>query len=139
MKAARWPQCRSRRGRDGLAQFVVQPGEGIGRAVVGAQAEHEAPRMLDDASSAVDELLHHRLDAPYLGGVALQCLRAQQPALADQAQVHRHRGELAHEAVGVELARGQPGEIQIGLELGVELLVRAVVGIQLGTSVIPSD
>ena len=34
----------------GGEQLCVQPLEGLGRAIVGAEAEHEAPAMLDEAS-----------------------------------------------------------------------------------------
>lgn len=44
--------------------------------------------------------------------------------------VYRQRRKSAHQRVRIELARGQPREVQVGLELGVELLVRAVVCVQ---------
>lgn len=55
----------------------------------------------------------------------------QQAALAHQTQnVHcQQRSELAHQVVGVELARGQTLQVKVGLELRVELLVRAAIGI----------
>lgn len=112
-------------------ELGVQPHEHRGRAVMGPEPEHHLPAMLDQPACPVDQLLHHRLDAPSLGRVAHRCVRPEQSALAHQAQdVHRQRREPAHQRVGVELARGQPGEVQVGLELGVELLVRAVVGAQ---------
>ena len=66
-----------------------------------------------------------------LGAVPSRRVKSEQPAPAHQTQDdHGHGRELAHKVLGVEFARGQPGEIQIGLELGVELRMRAVDGIQ---------
>jgi len=57
---------------------------------------------------------------------------AMQRALTDQPQqIHSHRAQCAHQVVGVELARGQAHQIHVGLELRVELLVRAVSGVQI--------
>ncbi|CUJ22113.1 Uncharacterised protein [Achromobacter xylosoxidans] len=53
------------------------------------------------------------------------------PAWSIKAQdVHRQRRKFTHQIVGVELARWQPLQVQVGLELRVELLVRAVIGVQ---------
>ena len=53
------------------------------------------------------------------------------PAWSIKAQdVHRQRRKFTHQIVGVELARWQPLQVQVGLELRVELLARAVIGIQ---------
>lgn len=115
----------------GSEEFSVQPLEGLGRAIIGAQSEDDAPAMLDEAPGAVDEFLHHGLDAPALGRMAYRRIGPQQSGLSHQAKnVHGQRRELAHQVIGIELARGQPLQIEVGLELGVELLVRAVVGVQ---------
>jgi len=50
----------------GDEQLAVQAGEGLGRTIVGAQPEEQAPPVLDEAACAVDELLHHRLEPPAL-------------------------------------------------------------------------
>ena len=50
----------------------------------GAQAEDDAPAMLDEATGAVDEFLHHGLDAPALGRMAYRRIGPQQPSLAHQ-------------------------------------------------------
>ncbi len=53
---------------------------------------------------------------------------AGQPELADQAQaVVGERGQMHDRVVGIELARGQALEVQVGLDLGMELLVGPVV------------
>ena len=62
--------------------------------------------MLDESASPVDQLLHHRFDAPALGAVAYRRVAAQQATLSHQAQdVHRQRSKLADEVVGVELTQ----------------------------------
>jgi hypothetical protein len=73
-----------------------------------------------------------RADAPALGWVAHGRVLPMQRVLTDQPQqIHRHCREGAHQVVGVELARGQAHQIHVGFELRVELLVRAVVGVQI--------
>jgi hypothetical protein len=87
--------------------------------------------VLDKPAGAVDEFPHHGLDAPPPGLVSHWRVRPVQNGLAHQAQdSHGQRSEFAHEVVGVELARGQPLEAHVGLELRVELLEPAVVGVQ---------
>ena len=126
-----WPCPGARNSAAGRKQLAVQPRKHARRPIIGAQPQDQPAPGLDDAPSLVDQLLHHRLDAPTLGAVAYRRGRPQQGALAHQAQdVHGQRGQLAHQVVGVELARGQPGEVEVGLELGVKLLMRAVVGVQ---------
>ena len=99
-------------------------------AVVGAQTQHPA-RGLEH------HLLQHRLDAPALGAVTQRPVRLIERVLANQAQqVHRHCSERAHQVVGIKLARGQPLQIHVGLELRVltwgfaKLLMRGVRAIQ---------
>ena len=52
-----------RRSAAGGQEFAVQPLEGPGRAIVGAKPQHDAPAMFDRTPGALDEFLHHRLDA----------------------------------------------------------------------------
>ena len=52
------------------AKVCVHPDEHPGRAVVRAQAQDQLPAVFDQPPGAVDELLHHGLDAPALGAVA---------------------------------------------------------------------
>ena len=114
----------------GCEQLAVRSGEYLGYTVIGAQFQDQPSPVLVESAGPVDELLHHCLDPPALGWVEHRCVRPQQTALAHQAQdVHCQRSELANQIVGVELARGQALEIEVGLEFGIELLVRAVVGL----------
>jgi hypothetical protein len=99
-------------------ELCVHAREDRGGPVVGAQAQDDAPAVLDPSSRPVDQLLHHRLDASALDALAHRRIGSEQPSLTHQAQnVHRQRGELAHQVVGVELARGQADQVQVGLEL----------------------
>lgn len=99
--------------------------------IIGPQTQHPAPGMADHAPGLVDHLLHHRLDAPALGLVTYGSILAVQRVLAHEPQkVHGHGRQLAHQRVGVELARGQALQVHAALELRVELLVRAVPGVQ---------
>jgi hypothetical protein len=51
--------------------------------------------------------------------------------LVNQAQqVHGHRGELADQVVGVELARGQALKIYVAFELRVKPLMLGMVALQ---------
>src|ERR1700687_323626 len=42
----------------GCEQLAVQPPEGFGRPVVGAEPQHEASARLDQPAGSVDQLLH---------------------------------------------------------------------------------
>ena len=82
-------------------QLAMQPGECLGRSVIRAQPEDDASPRLDQPACQVDQLLHHRFDAPSLGRVAYRRVWPEQPALAHQAQdVHRQRRQLAHQRIG---------------------------------------
>ena len=84
----------------------VQPHEHRRGTVIGPQSEDQPASMLDQPPGAVDEFLHHRLQAPALGLVAHRCVGPEQAALAHQAQdVHRQRRQAAYQRVGVELSR----------------------------------
>lgn len=99
--------------------------------VVGPQAQHPLAGMVHHAGGLEHQLLYHRADATALRAVAHRCIGPVQRVLANQAQqVHRHGRQRAHHVVGVELARGQPGQIHVGFELRVKLLMRAVLGVQ---------
>ena len=123
-----WPEPRcALRGR---GERRERAHEGLGRTVVSAQPEAEPAACVEQMPGAVAQLLHHRRYASALDAAADGCIGPEQSARGHQAQdVNRHRAELAHDVVRIELARPQPSEIEVGLELGVELLVCAVVGI----------
>src|SRR5260221_763273 len=63
-------------------QLAMQAAEGRGCAIVGAQPENQLATVLDETARAVDEFLHHRLQAPALGRVAHRCVRPVQAGLA---------------------------------------------------------
>ena len=78
--AKAWAGCLTR-GRHGPltplrrgGELRVQPYEHRGRPIIGPESEHQLPAMLDQATRPVDQLLHHRLDAPSLGLVAHRCI-----------------------------------------------------------------
>ncbi len=99
--------------------------------VVRAQAEHPTPSMADHAGGFEHHLVQHRLDTPALGRVAHGRIGLVQGVLSNQAQqVHGDRTEPTDQIIGVKLATGQALQVHIGLELGVKLLVRGVVGVQ---------
>ena len=115
----------------GRKKPTVQTGEAFGRPVVGLKSQDQLGSRADESPSSIDQRLHHRLQALAFGCMSYRRVRPEQTALADQAQdVHRNRRGLAHQVVGVELARRQSGQVQYGLELGVKLLMRAVVSVQ---------
>ena len=100
--------------------------------VIGPQPQNPATRMFDHAPGFEHDLLHHRLHAPPLGRMAQWRVFANERILANQAQdVHRHRSQSADQEVGVEFATGQALQIHVGLELGMELLVRGMVFVQI--------
>lgn len=113
-------------------QLALEPSECLGRAVVGTQSQEQPPSVFAESCGPVDQFLHHGLDPPALGRVANRYVRPEQAALAHQAQeVLRQRCEFAHQVVAVELARGRPLQIQVGLSFGMALLImRAEVGVQ---------
>lgn len=114
-------QCDIRRSTASRLQLPVQPFECRSCAIIDPQAQDELASMLNEACSFVDHFLQHRLDAPALGRVTYGRILAGQTTLADQTQdVHRQRSQLAHQVVRVELARGQPSEIQVAFELACE-------------------
>ena len=119
-------------------ELRVQPLKHGVRTVIGAQAQHPTPRMLDHAPGLEHDFLHHRFHAPAFGCMAQWCVFANQRVLANQTQdVHRHRSQSADQEVGVKLATGQALQIHVGLELGVwtwgfaKLFVRGVVFVQI--------
>ena len=99
--------------------------------VVLTQTQHPASGMAKHASGLEHQFLHNRFDAPAFCRMAHGRVGSVQRMLANQAQqVHGHRGELADQVVGVELARGQALKIHVAFELRVKLLMRGMVTIQ---------
>ena len=114
------------------AQLPVVPLKHRKAPVTLTQTQDPAPSMADHAGRLEHQLLHHRLDAPALGCVAHWRVGLCQCVLPNQAQqIHRHRGELANQIVGVKLSARQALQIHIGLELRVKLLMRGVITVQL--------
>jgi hypothetical protein len=80
----------------------------------------------------VHHLLKHRFDPATLGRIPNRRNFTFEPQLAQQAQaVVGKRCQLKQHILEVELARGQPLEVQIDLDLGMELLLRSVMPVQL--------
>ena len=112
-------------------KLSVMPVKHRKAAVARAQAEHPTPGMADYAGRLVHHLLQHRSDTPALGRMAHGRIGLVQGVLSNQAQqVHCHGSKPADQVIGVKLAAGQALQVHIGLELGVKLLVRGVVGVQ---------
>ncbi len=104
----------------------------LGRQGTGTpEVQDQLPRPADELGGTVHDLLQHRLDAAALGRVAHQAGLARQPRLADQPQaiVGQH-GQVQDEVVAVELAGRQALQVEVGLDLAVELLVRAVFAVK---------
>ena len=100
---------------------------------VAPKVQHQAAGMFDELRCPVHDLLQYRLEPPALGRMANRRNLARQPQLAQEAQaVVRERRQVHDGIVGVELARGQALQIEIGLDLRVELLMRAVAPVQVG-------
>ena len=102
-----------------------------GRAVP-SEVQDQFPRLADELGGTVHDLLQHRLDAAALGRVAHRAGLAQQPRLSNQPQaiVGQH-GQVQDEVVAVEFAGRQALQVEVGLDLAVELLVRAVFPVKL--------
>ena len=78
---------------------------------------------LDQAGRQIHQLLHDRSQPPTLRRVAHRRDRSREPEQTDPAQdVVGEAGQAQHQIIGVELARRQPLNVEISLELGVELL-----------------
>ncbi len=128
VSALRWPRRNPRWTRFSVAVSSPRAGLGhalaanrslctrakaLGRAVVRNQSEDQASIIGDEPAGPVDQLLDHRLQAPAPGRVTNRTIVDQHSSLADQAKyVHRKAHELAHQVVGVELARRQPLQIE---------------------------
>jgi len=92
---------------------------------VAAKVQHQFLRMRHKLRRAIHDLLQHRLQPPSLGRMTDRRNLARQAQLPQQAQtVVGKRPQAQHAIVGVELARGQPLQIEIRLDLRMELLVR---------------
>jgi PAS domain S-box-containing protein len=94
----------------------------------GAKVEEQVPRPGDELRPPVHDFLQYGLQATTHGRMSDRRQFADQPQLADQTQtvVGEHR-DMQHRIVGIELARGQSFQIEVGLDLRMELLVRAVI------------
>ena len=118
-------------------EFSVMPLKHRKGRVTLTQTQDPAPGMMNHARGLEHQLLHHRLDTSTLGLVAHRRIGLVQGVLSNQAQqVHRHCGQLAHQIVGIELARGQTLQVHIGLELRMmtwgfaKLLMRGVIAVK---------
>lgn len=99
--------------------------------VAARYAQRPAPGVADDACGLEHHLLHHRLDPAAQRVLSQRAVALVQCVLPhDAQQVHRYSSQRTHHVVGGELARGQTVQVHVGLELGVELLVRGVVPVQ---------
>lgn len=82
-------------------------------AVTLAQAQNPWPGVLDHVRSLEHHLVHDHADATALGGMANRRIRAVERVLPNHAQkIYCHGRKLAHQAVGVKLARGQALQAQ---------------------------
>lgn len=81
--------------------------------------------------AAIHELLQYRAEAPTLGRVANRRQLAEQAQLSQQTQaVVRQHAQMQDGIVGVEFARRQAFQVQVGLELGMELFLLAVIAVE---------
>ena len=73
------------------------------------QAQYPTPGVMNHARSLEHQLLHDRLNPTAFGYVANRPIGVVQGVLSNQTQqIHCHRSQLAHQVVGVELARVIP-------------------------------
>ncbi len=127
----RWRCARSmsKTGRRLLARppGLIDPTKGVEPRAMPAKARSPLTPMLDQARSQVHQLLPHRADAPALRLMTHRGVRADeagQPNVTqDVVDQGRHRQD---QVIGRELSRGQPLEVEIGLEFGRELLARGM-------------
>ena len=119
------------------AQLAVYPRESLGPAVDGVQPEDQPLARFDKTPDVVDGCLHHCIDSPHLGAVPdggrIRPASRTLPSVARCSSPIPRAGKT-----DVELALRQPGEISVGSELRVKLLVDAVVGVQ-GNDVMASS
>jgi len=82
-----------------------------------AQSQGDAAGMLNHPRGDADDLLHHRLDTPPLGGMAHRTVRADQSRLSNGAQdIEGQHGQRQHQIVGGELAGRQTFQVQVVLD-----------------------
>jgi hypothetical protein len=111
--------------RRGLHQAILNGGEHLrmgGHAT--PEVQHQAPGVGDELRRPVHDFLQHRLDAPALGRMADRRDLAGQAQLPKETQAVVGEGrQMQQTIVGVELARRQPLQVQVGLEFGMELFI----------------
>ncbi len=99
--------------------------------VTHAETQNPASFMLDNASRLEHHHVHHRPDTTTFGRVVHPRVGITERVLPNQAQrVHGHSSKLTHQIVGVKLARRQPLQIHVRLQLRTELLMGGVIAIQ---------
>ncbi len=115
-----------------LLQVLLNQRECLEGRALASEVQDQLPRLADVLGGAVHDFLQHRLEAAALGRVAHWAGLAQQPRLSNQPQaiVGQH-GQVQDEVVAVELAGRQALQVEVGLDLAVELLVRAVFPVKL--------
>lgn len=96
-----------------------------------SKIQHQAADMGYELRRPIHDFLQHGLDAPALGRMPDRCDLAGRTQLSLQARaVGDERRQMQQAVVGIELAGRQPFQVQVGLELGMELLVHAVMLVQ---------
>jgi hypothetical protein len=141
------------KGSELVVSTVGQPGVDRRKArkggAVAGEFQRQLPAALDDAGRHAHQFLHHRFEPPAFRRVPDRRVLAGQPFEADPAQdvmgEHRARHD---EIVGGEFARWRPlvvsktrlrHDVEVGLELGMELLGRGMVAIQRDHFLIGAD
>ena len=89
-----------------------------------AEVEDDLARLVDNQGRAMHQFLQHGTYPAPLGRVADRAQLAGHAQLPHQPQdIVGQLSEMQDQGVGGELARGQPFQVEIGLDLAVELLV----------------
>gem|GEM_PF-3905447 len=84
---------------------------------VASKVQHQSPCMGNELRRPVHDLLQHRLDPSPLGRMTDRRDFAGEPQPPQQTQtVVSKRGQMKNGIVGVELARGQPLQIEVRLD-----------------------
>jgi len=95
------------------------------------KGEDPLPGMMLDAGSQGADLPDHGFDPTAFGWMATRSIRSEERLLSNHTQdVVGHGTECEDQVIGGELAGRQTLQVEIGLDLGVELLVGGVIGIE---------
>jgi hypothetical protein len=119
----------------GKSWLAVHPCEGFGCSVVRAKPQDNALPRADQHGGSIDQFLNHLPHASSRGRTPTRSIIVQLHTRSARAKdVHTLARQLAFQVIGIELAGRQPSQIEVGIELRLELFVRAVVRVRVDDS-----